>query len=332
MTTINRHSHPHMRSYVFNGLNLTISSDSPRVLTALQARLRHFSSQGQGPSDLCFTFLSVPTKMHHWVVPPQERTRLIYDWPTGEVVYANSTDQLYLTDEERVRVLCAPSRGKVQVSVCASARDHLWLLSHPLFTIPLVECLKRRGYYSLHAAGLWHNGKGLLLPGQSGAGKSTLALALVRAGWGFLGDDLLFLQRGQADLQAFAFPDEVDVTEDTVRMFPELHTLLQQPTAPGWPKRQVQVEEFYATAISRVCRPAVLVFPRITHTARSVLIPLTSDVALLELVPNVLLTTPRASQAHLDVLAELVNTSMCYRLEMGRDIDALPKLLEALME
>ena len=53
--------------------------------------------------------------------------------------------------------------------------------------------------------------------------------------------------------------------------------------------------------------------------------------ALLELAPNVLLTEVRSSQAHLDALAELARTCACYRLETGRDFDALPGLLRGLV-
>ena len=55
------------------------------------------------------------------------------------------------------------------------------------------------------------------------------------------------------------------------------------------------------------------------------------DEALLELAPNVLLTEPRSSQAHLDVLAALVRETACYRLETGRDFHVLPTLLRNLL-
>jgi hypothetical protein len=53
--------------------------------------------------------------------------------------------------------------------------------------------------------------------------------------------------------------------------------------------------------------------------------------ALLELAPNVLLTEARSSQAHLDVLAELVERSDCYRLATGTDLQGAVELLGALL-
>jgi hypothetical protein len=200
-----------------------------------------------------------------------------------------------------------------------------------MFIFPFLEVLKRQKRYGLHAAGLCIDGKGLLLPGTSGAGKSTLALALLRAGFGFLGDDMLFVTPGKEGLRVLAFPDEIDVTDHTVGLFPELHALLHRPKAPGWLKRQIQAEDFYGGDIVWECQPAVIVYPRVADAPKSVLKPMDTAEALLELVPNIVLTEARSSQAHLDVLADLVSTRACYRLETGRDFDTLPLLLRDLI-
>ena len=85
-----------------------------------------------------------------------------------------------------------------------------------MFTLPFIETMKRRGLYNLHAAGLCKGERALLLPGSSGSGKSTLTLALLRAGWGFISDDMVFLKQG--DSRVLAFPDEIDFTEKTARL------------------------------------------------------------------------------------------------------------------
>ena len=82
---------------------------------------------------------------------------------------------------EQFRALCSPLEGSVRISSLGAGTADTWLPSHPLFTLPFIEMLKRRGRYNVHAAGFALNGQGLLFPGSSGAGKSTLALALLRA-------------------------------------------------------------------------------------------------------------------------------------------------------
>jgi hypothetical protein len=132
-------------------------------------------------------------------------------------------------------------------------------------------------------------------------------------------------------LRLQAFPDEIDVTDTTVHFFPELHHLLQRPLARGWPKRQVQPDALYGVTTVLECSPAVLVFPSVANTERSVLTAITEAEALLELAPNILLTEARSSQAHFDALAELVSTSSLYRLATGRDFAAVATLLKELL-
>ncbi len=314
-------------SYTFHGLSIAIFTNHPAVLTALQARLRQFTSNKNETPDLVFEFCCIPDRESHLVEKPVGQTRPVYEPPLGEVVYAPDLDSLYIDYADRVRVWCIPEKGYTCLSILASEVQNLWLLSHPLFTLPFIEILKRRGFYSIHAAGLCIDGRGILFAGPSGVGKSTLALALLRAGFGFLGDDMLFLRLNREGLRVLAFPDEIDCTDETADLFPELHSLLSLSKTPGWPKRQIWAEEIYKVDAVWECLPAVIVFPRVANTTRSILIPIDQDEALLELAPNVLLTECRSSQAHLDALAQLVRESVCYRLETGDDFDSLPELL-----
>lgn len=324
MTSLTKH-------YLFHGVGITVSGNA-RVAAAVHSRLRQFESNGCAKSDLTFQFCCVSDKESHAVEKPTGRSRPVYDSALGEVVYFAEDDRLYMSCGNRVRILCDLSRGRTSVSLLRSELDNLWLVSHPMFTIPLIELLKRRGRYSLHAAGLSINGKGLLIAGTSGAGKSTLTIALIRVGFNFLADDMSFLASGRDGLRALAFPDEIGITDQTARLFPELHYLLDQPAPSGWPKRQVPAEQLYGERTIWECRPAAVVFPSVANAEKSILRPMSRDEALLTLVPNVLLTESCSSQSHLDVLAQLVSEAACYRLETGRDFDALPALLREVME
>lgn len=322
--------HRATRSYDFHGLRIAVVGDAA-VLTAVDARLRHFAQRDDAPPDVHFEYRAVPAGCRQLVVPPAGRSRVVYEPAAGTVRYYDATDQLYIDDGDRIRALCDLGTGQVRVSVCRPQPADAWLLSHPIITLPLIELLKRRGCYSLHSAGLSLGGRGLLLPAASGSGKSTLALALLRAGFDFLGDDMMFLTPDGDGLRVLAFPDEIDVTDETARFFPELHDVAQGPLSPGWPKRPLRVEDRYEAATVMTCRPSALVFPRISGTRTSVLSPMPRDDALLAIVPNVLLTQARAAQAHLDVLAQIVQTIPCYRLDTGRDFDRIPVLLRALL-
>ena len=78
------------------------------------------------------------------------------------------------------------------------------------------------------------------------------------------------------------------------------------------------------------CKPGLLIFPKISGNASSVLKPMSSGEAPLQLLSNIIRTDSASSQNHLDALTALVKESKCYRLETGRDFDALPELFRGI--
>lgn len=318
-----------MRAYSVHGLHLLVTGwqDAVEALHGRLARLPQGLLDNLVP-DLTFEIEAVAGAGFE----RPERSRPVYDPPDGEVLYDDERDLLYIELGAGLRALCEPGRGRARLVSLGGEEDDLWTLSHPLFTLPFVELLKRRGLYHVHAAGLSWHGRGLVLPGTSGSGKSTLAVALARAGFGFLGDDALFLAKRPGGVRILAFPDEVDLTDQTVAFFPELAPLLDSPPRSGWRKRQIRAEETYGAEVVWECEPALLVFPRVAGREESELIPIGEDEALFELAPNVLLTEPASSQAHLDALAELAMASRCYRLQTGRNLDGAVRMLRDLMD
>jgi hypothetical protein len=319
-------------TWQLHGVRLSVSAaagsgHAEKAAAGVRARLEGLPSGAAGAPEVAFEVL---TGSHSFDRP--EGARPVYDPPLGEVVYADGADLLYIGHGPRLSVLCEPGRGRSRAAVDGLAEEDLWTLSHPLFTLPLVEMLKRRGLYGLHAGGVCRDGRALLLPGTSGSGKTTLTLALARSGLGFLGDDTLFLERRPEGLRVLAFPDEFDLTDETVGFFPELAPLLDADRPAGWRKRQVRPELTLGAGLVWEAEPALLVFPRVAGAPASSLSPLDPGEALLELAPNVLLTEPRSSQAHLDALAELVERSRCFRLATGTDLDGAVRLLTGLLD
>ncbi|HKH43925.1 MAG TPA: hypothetical protein VKM72_04600 [Thermoanaerobaculia bacterium] len=317
-----------MRSYDLHGLRLAVTGWE-EAAAALHGRLESLASEAAGEPDLVFE-IGVGPEVDGFERP--ERGRPVYEPPVGEVLFDDAADRIWIGLGPDRRAVCEPARGRARLWARHGTGEDLWLLSHPLFTLPLVEMLKRRGLWALHAAGLLWNGKAVVLAGASGAGKSTLTLALVRAGFGFLGDDTLFLKPGSGGLRLLAFPDEVDLTEETAAFFPELAPLRAEPRREGWRKRRLRAEETYGAPLAAEVAPGLLVFPRISGREESALSPMEPGEALIELASNVLLTEPASSQAHLDALAALTAASSCWRLETGRDLASAVRLLRDLAE
>ncbi len=314
-------------SYLFHGHKITVSGEES-ILAALQRRLGLFPlANSEGPPLLQFSFRQVTDPAYYDDSQlPSGPKRTVYDSEQERALYVETTGQFCIDVPRRARVICETQTGDVQIAYPQSAARDINLLSHLCFTVPLAELLKRQGLYMLHAAGLCLDGKGLLVAGASGAGKTTLAITLLRAGFGFLGDDTTFLSPSPQGLHALAFPDEIDVTDDTAGYFPELRGLARNPPLPRGPKHSVDFVRLYEATPTWRCVPSVLVFPRAVSAHMNVLSPMSKDEALIELLCNVLRTDLRAAQAHLDALAALVKQCRCFRLHASRDFEALPTL------
>lgn len=318
------------RDYNFHGVNLRVSCSSA-MAACLDARFRMLPPQTEYAETVFFDFESVHDPKLHWLKKPQGRSRSFYELPHGEATYFEGRDEIYLCYADRVRAVCRPGAGRAAFSVLETEPNNLWLASHLFFTISLIEILKRRGSYGLHAAGLHANGKAVLIPGTSGAGKSTLAIALLRAKFDYLSDDMVFLTRRDDGLHVLAFPEGLDISDETLGFFPELHFILHSPKEQRRSKRKIDPDLIFGTLARREARAAVIVFPRTTNAKTSIVRRIDPDEALVEIACNMLLTEPRSCQAHLDTLGELVRVTPCYRLETGRDFHRIPGLFRELL-
>lgn len=316
--------------YDFHGLRIAVTGDS-EISDAFNARLWRFVSDKPNDPNLQLECISVSDASDHRVEKPAGRGRPIYEPRTGEVLYFDDSDQIFISYSDQVKALYSIAKRNMRISTVRAHADHAWLVSHSIFTLLFLEFLKRNKLYSLHAAGLCVEGKGLLVAGSSGAGKSTLTLALLRDGFSFLGDDMVFLSCGESDLRILAFPDQTDITDETAAFFPELHYLLDLPKSPVSFKRPILAEQVYGADVVWECEPATVIFPKITLSPKSVLKSMSQAQAFLELAPNVLLTEPDSTQSHFNILGELATKARCYILEAGRDFDAIPLLLRDLM-
>ncbi len=306
--------------YDIHGVQLVALAANRAPLDVLDRRLRLFGNRAAA---------EVHVRLHLGaanVEPPCWASRPVYDAPGAHVAYYDEVDELYVA-YRGVRLRCAPDRGLIHVWWPRGDAADVWVATHPLLTIALVEVLKRRCLYSLHAACAATGDGGLLMAGPSGAGKSTLAIALALAGWQFLSDDMVFLTAGPPGGEVLGFPDEVDVTEQTLAMFPELIGVARAPETVDRAKASLRLEEALGTIPLLRCPPAVLVLPTVAQSLHSTLVQVGPAEALVELAPNVLLTEAVSAQAHLGALAHLVEHVPCYRLHTGRDLDEVVTML-----
>ena len=311
-------------NYDVHGAGLEVRANSAAPPAEMDLRLRGFPG-GAGEPALRLEFLE-----GRELSPPAAVGRPVYDTPYGEVLYFDETDTLW-GDLHGVRVRCDASAGVARLQCEDFHGRALYLATHPLATISLMELLERRGRYALHAACLADGGRGVLVAGPTGSGKSTLTLALLRAGLEFVSDDLVFLVPGEPAVAALGFADAVGVTEDAATRFGELRRWAGAERRPGFPKHLVRIEEAFGVTPVASCVPRALVFPEVVRDRRGEVIELPPAEAWLRLVPDVLVTHAASTQAHLRAISALVGQVACYRVLSGTDLAHTAELVRELL-
>lgn len=313
----------------FDGIPLWISGHGS-VVEAVHDRLGAFARTVEDRGAIHIQYLIAPQPNLQTLHRPAGKGRHYYQPDFGEALYFAGEDICYLEYGARARVVCHAADGVCAVSLAAPIEDQLWLGTHPLLTLPLLEMLKRRGRFGIHAACLAVEGRGIMLAGTSGAGKSTLTLGLLRAGFDFLGDDLAFLDATGS--KVLAFPEKIDLTEQTMTFFPELTAWTERPRRHGWPKYSVAAAELFGAKIEWSAIPGVIVLPEVAEDGVSRLTAVSGSEAFLRLAPSVLLTESGSTAAHLAALGALTDRVPAYRLRTGRDFDKVAAMLRELLQ
>src|SRR4051812_8811885 len=199
----------------FHGIDLHFRADDVELLRCLTDRFDAFPpADGRGDAvhvDLSLVSGAIGRQ------PPEGR--LIYEGEFASAWYDPKVDRVF-ADFVSVGISDSrPAEGYARIEVTDSSPKAIWGATRPLFTMAFVEILKRRNLFFLHASAIATQAGAIVFPGPSGSGKSTLALALARAGFTLLGDDVVFLRRsGSGGAVVLPFPDEIDLTDHSKRL------------------------------------------------------------------------------------------------------------------
>jgi hypothetical protein len=188
----------------------------------------------------------------------------------------------------------------------------------------LVHDLNRRaldscGHLVLHAGGVEHDGVGVVFPGATEAGKTTLAAGLVRAGYGYLTDEGVAVDR--ETLRIHPYPKPLSIDRGAWPLFPELEPRVDLATdAYKVDQWQVPPSDIRPDALGPSCPVSVIVFPRYEPGIDTSVEQLGRAEALIELAKNTYKFDEQGAPA-LELLAEVVRPAACFRLASG-DLDA----------
>jgi hypothetical protein len=156
-------------------------------------------------------------------------------------------------------------------------------------------------------------GEGVLLPGNPGSGKTTLVAGLIRAGFGFLSDEIGIIDPRTGVLHPY--PRALNFKEGTLSILPDL----PQPTIASLPPsspRYVRAEEFRRDVMADPCEVRFVIAPRYLEGSAAQVTPLSPAATVKELWANAL-HTPRSGPQALSILVDVARRARGYRLVSG---------------
>jgi hypothetical protein len=331
-------------SFLLHGLTLNLTSNSTIIMNPILNLLHYFRSPVATPDpSIHFYLLHHPISEFFYFQSIHEEGHLLFDSEKEDELHLSrelgvklrylSWKEFYVADFESAGVLILDLFGGKGVGMFPDpASIHPRIIANYIFLAGLCEILRSKDLFLIHAAALAKNGKGVLIPGFTRSGKTTLSIALLRGRFQFLSDDRPFLKKNGEYFELLAFPEALDVTDQTLSFFPELQRSLNHIFKSERQKKELLVDRVYPNAILNACRPKILLFPNIVDKEISQIKPLSKIEAIQKLLPHSLLVfEEKAAEKQFQFLCQFVEEMDCYCLDFGRDLLEVDRVIEKVL-
>ena len=195
---------PHINLDIHHLVSLSVDSATPHLLKAINCPLRYFTRRAV-PTN-------TPPTINITIGPFERNTREgqavdhRYYVRDGVIDFNESLSghhfnaRVELTPRRTDIRFAHHWRNFVRFPRMAYADLSAWLyVIQPVLRLALAE----QGYYLVHAAAMARDGRAVLFAGRGGVHKTSLAIAMIRRGWRYMGDDMVIVGPNQ---QVLAYP------------------------------------------------------------------------------------------------------------------------------
>lgn len=316
-----------------------LASSSVRLRIAGTALARHV----QAP----FAHLRLPSAPGHapltidlWDVaatgvapsPMTERHADGQRWDLPDGVFAASADASLVSHELRDSVVWLDRRDQHVVGWYADAnRLSLHQRGKPLLVV-LGLWAKDRGLDAIHAALVARDGRGALVPSKSGSGKSTVALACLAAGFEYIADDWIGIERSAAGaFRGHGFYSSTSLEPGHAERFPHLVGAALSPVPTGEQKSLVLLAPLYSDQLAGSADIRALILPRVVPGGGGRWGRASKKDALLRAVTSVFEMRPRLGGDGVERLTQLVHAVPAYWLEIGASLSDIPRQVDEIL-
>lgn len=315
---------------VFAGRSARLRIVGKRLAGVVNQPFAHLSRRKESPESLALT-------VDLW---DEEETRvgcngaIAFDDLSLPAAIDHSFDGLWVS-HRKAQVWIAFGRGRSHI--VGWVRDERRLTPYqrarPLHSELLLwhsdreVCTAHAGFVAMGGRG------GVLLAGPGGAGKSSTALTCLQAGFTYLADDWVGIQhRGGDHYLGHSFICSTAVAPHDLEKYPALVPHVVSGPIPGEGKLLIHLAEVWPERMGTCASIRAVVLPRVRVDSNTRLSPAPKSEALVRIASSSLPLHPDARiDWALAQLGKLVDAVPTYWLELGRDPDDIPVLLERLL-
>jgi hypothetical protein len=310
-------------------VNWIIASKAVRLslageeLAHLTRPLEHVRSGTSSPPEL---------SIFAWAGPEDYQLPDI-PWQSGsqEDTVGLSTERFRINYHEPSSHLCMWDRQSQRALywVRRAADLPFWEIASP-FRIPLHWWAQSWGGQLAHAAAVGVDGRGVLLVGRGGSGKSTAALACLRQGLDFLGDDHILLTADPVPAAHSVYSSAKMQATSLAKYFPDWMAHIGARVGPE-AKCVLYLPELAGLRVNTHLELCGIMAPQVTADASPTIVPATPGHTWLALVPSTVFQLPDARQTTLEFFSDFTRRLPSFGLATGRDLELLPKVLRAFL-
>lgn len=304
------------------GVSIQVSGDHPEIRTYVEELVVPMvGKDGHPPLDVLEFHLNLDYDEPDRSSPSGEKALVqfanISCFKEGSLFSFHSKDGSFMQAD----VNAGRAWGKLSNEILGAPR----YMFNDLFMAPLMEMLKQRGFYGLHAAALTKEGMCYMFPGDSGSGKTTIALGLVKKGFQYIADDKVLLKREDNGITALAFTRRFNIDPNISRYYPELGFLEDLKPLPGTTKRAFDISKVYPGTFLSRCRPKFLIHLHRTSELRSRRTRLSPNESFVRLANKTIPSLRKEiTEKQLQLFADLARHTESYVLHIGEDLNGEP--------
>lgn len=246
------------------------------------------------------------------------------DWPEDVDFYGTisvADDARFVLNQRQSSVMLLDRREN-RITGCVRGRASLFLDErarpfHRLLSIWLDD----RDIQFIHAALSVVEGHGLLFVGRGGSGKSTSSIACFLAGFPFLSDDFVALEKAEEGrLVGHSLYATCLIASDHIGRFASLSRIAHPANHDIELKSVVYLADHQAARFATDTRIAAVILPKVVDRPKSTYSRAKPMEAMLALAPTSIIILPGAAPSALDKLSELVTSVPAFWLELGHDV------------